>query len=78
MDWERAVSRGGVTEWERADGTATVRVRERADGRYAVRFDRLAQAPGGSAYRHAVVDDRATATDLAASWRAADGDAADG
>lgn len=59
---------GVVAEWVREDGWATIRIRRGRDA-WVVRFDRLTQAPEGSAYREERVARRADAESVAAEWR---------
>lgn len=68
MDWERDEEEGRV-EWTREDGDAVVTARETARGEWAVTYDRLEQAPAGSAYERETVPTREAALDLAREWR---------
>ncbi|AHG03493.1 hypothetical protein HALDL1_07685 [Halobacterium sp. DL1] len=54
MEWEELDRRSG-REWEREDGYAVIRLRQTARGEWAVTFDRLEQAPEGSAYERVTV-----------------------
>ncbi|QLC33996.1 hypothetical protein EFA46_007190 [Halarchaeum sp. CBA1220] len=68
MEWHEQSAESGE-RWEREDGHAVVWVRETATGDWAVTYDRLRQAPEGSAYRHRTVATEADARSLAAEWR---------
>ncbi|WP_435097521.1 DUF7543 family protein [Halarchaeum sp. P4] len=68
MEWhDQSVENG--RRWEREDGNAVVWVRETATSDWAVTYDRLRQAPEGSAYRHRTVESEEDALSLAAEWR---------
>ena len=54
MEWEELDRRTG-REWEREDGYAVIRLRQTARGDWAVTYDRLEQAPEGSAYERVTV-----------------------
>jgi hypothetical protein len=54
MDWQEQDRQTG-REWERADGNAVIRLRQTARGDWAVTYDRLEQAPEGSAYERVEV-----------------------
>lgn len=71
MPWTRVTADERLSEWERSDGHATIRLRQQPDDSWSVRFDRLHQAPDGSAYRRETVQTREAATELVAEWQSA-------
>lgn len=71
-DWRLTRDEDPVTEWRRADGYASVRMRRRPDGTWVVRYDRLTQAPRGSAFRQRSVPSEEDARALAGRWRTAE------
>lgn len=71
MEWHETAAETG-RRWEREDANAVVSVRRTATGDWAVTYDRLRQAPEGSAYRHRTLDAESEALSLAASWRGED------
>lgn len=69
MSWDEQDADEPGAEWVRSDGHATIRLWQRADGGFVVRFDRLHQAPEGSAYRRERAPDRETAMAIVDRWR---------
>lgn len=69
MSWERVTDDGRLTEWKRSDDTATIRLRELPGERWTVRFDRMYQAPEGTAYRREAVESREEAMELIEEWQ---------
>ena len=68
MEWEELDRRAG-REWEREDGYAVIRLRQTARGDWAVTFDRLEQAPEGSAYERVTVDSEDAALSRVESFK---------
>ena len=71
MQWHEASAETG-RRWEREDANAVVSVRETATGDWGVTYDRLQQAPEGSAFRYRTVTSESAALALAAKWCGAD------
>lgn len=68
MSWTEVRRDDRIVEWERSDGHATLRLR-RGPNAWHVRFDRLFQAPEGTAYESRRFDDEETARETLDAWR---------
>jgi len=76
MDWAELDRRNG-REWECEDGYAVIRLRQTARGAWAVTYDRLEQAPEGSAYERVTVDSEDVALSRVKSFKERTSEAAD-